>query len=229
MEALYGDRLRKDGGLTKTLKSVADKTLATKAGKHGPEIKRVVEEVRGSLEKVEERMTEAVEEFFYHARPMFSEMISDTKNLFQQSRERLTITRTANDISAYDMSRYSLTLPSSSSDPSPRFQVGEPIRVSWTAPSNHSRKDWIGLYRYGSCKSQLVTRIASLGCWMPIYEDEYDGDTPVNSSEQTKCDAGEVVFRGHQVPWTPGRYELRYHHDGKHNVMSRVGPIDIYG
>jgi phosphatidylethanolamine N-methyltransferase len=66
MKRLYGDRLRKDGGLTKTLKSVADKTLSTKAGKHGQDIKRVVQEVRGSIEKVEEKVTEAVEEFLDH-------------------------------------------------------------------------------------------------------------------------------------------------------------------
>lgn len=69
---------------------------------------------------------------------------------------------------------------------------------------------------------------------MPIYEDEYDGDrpikNPVNGDESpTRPDAGEVVFRGDQLPWAPGQYELRYHHDGKHNVMSRVAPIEIYG
>ena len=66
MKRLYGDRLRKDGGLTKTLKSVAGKTLVDKAGKHAPEIKRVVQEVRGSIEKVEDRVTEAVEDFLDH-------------------------------------------------------------------------------------------------------------------------------------------------------------------
>ena len=227
MKALYGDRLRKDGGLTKTLKSVAGKTLVTKAGKHAPELKRVVEEVRDSIEKVEERMTEVVEDFLDHARPMISDMVSDTKTLIQQSRERLIFTRLARDISAYDASCYSLTLPTSSSVP--RIHVGQPIRVSWTAPSNHSRKDWIGIYRYGSCKSQLVTRISSLGMWMPIFEEEYDRDLPLTSGEQTKCAAGEVVFRGNQLPWAPGRYELRYHHDGKHNVMSRVAPVEIFG
>jgi len=62
MKRLYGERLRKDGGLTKTLKSVAGKTLP-KAGRHAPEIERVVREVQGSLEKVEEKMTGAVEDF----------------------------------------------------------------------------------------------------------------------------------------------------------------------
>ena len=63
MQRLYGDRLRKDGGLVKTLKSVAGKTFIDKAGKHAPELKRVVKEVTGSIERVEEKVTEAVEEF----------------------------------------------------------------------------------------------------------------------------------------------------------------------
>lgn len=66
MQRLYGDRLRKDGGLTKTLKNVAGKTLANKGGRHGQEFHRVVQEVRGSIEKVEERVSEAVEEFLDH-------------------------------------------------------------------------------------------------------------------------------------------------------------------
>ncbi|WVF67351.1 hypothetical protein IAT40_002106 [Kwoniella sp. CBS 6097] len=229
MKKLYGDRLRKDGGLTKTLKNVADKTLSTKGGKRGSELRRVVQEVKGSIEKVEERVTEAVEEFLDHARPMFSDMVHDTKILLQHSRERMIITRVANDISAYDPSRYSLTLPTSSSSPVPRYHVGQPIRVSWTAPSNHSRKDWIGIYRLGSCKSTLVTRISSVGKWMPIYEEEWDGDTYLDPVEkEKKGDAGEVLFKGEQLPWMPGQYEVRYHHNGKHNVMSRVAPIEIY-
>ena len=180
------------------------------------------------------------------ARPMISEIVSDTKTLLQQSRERMIITsvsrffqptvkliqfsRLASDISDFDASCYSLTLPSSSTSPVSRYHVGEPIRVSWTAPSKHSRKDWIGIYRYGSCKSQLVTRISSLGKWMPIYEEEWDGDKPVTpDGKSPHVHAGELVFRGKQLPWVPGRYELRYHHDGKHNVMSRVAPVDIFG
>lgn len=108
MQRLYGDRLRKDGGLTKTLKSVAGKTLGSKAGRHAPEIHRMVSDVRESIEKVEEKVTEVVEGFLEHgeitglgsrgsradavARPMFSEMVSDTKALLQQSREKITIT-----------------------------------------------------------------------------------------------------------------------------------------
>lgn len=58
--------MRKDGGLTKTLKSVAGKTLAQKAGRHASDIQRVVSEVKGSIDKVEFKVTEAVEEFLEH-------------------------------------------------------------------------------------------------------------------------------------------------------------------
>ena len=69
-----------------------------------------------------------------------------------------------------------------------------------------------------------------MGKWMPICEEEWDGDQPVDPDGRGSApDAGEVVFGGNQLPWTPGTYELRYHHDGKHNVMSRVAPIEIFG
>lgn len=63
---------------------------------------------------------------------------------------------------------------------------------------------------------------------MPIYEEEWNGNDPVDPAErERKGDSGEVVFRGDQLPWQPGEYELRYHHDGKHNVMSRLAPVEI--
>lgn len=68
MKKLYGKRLRKDGGLTKTLKNITGKhakSLESRAGKHAPEIKRVVSEVKDTMVRVEERVTEAVEEFLH--------------------------------------------------------------------------------------------------------------------------------------------------------------------
>lgn len=162
---------------------------------------------------------------------MVSGVVQDTKVLLQQSRERMIITRVASDLASFNTEHYKMALPSgSSAAPVPRFHVGQPIRVSWTAPAHHSPKDWIGIYRLGSCKSQLVTRISSMGKWMPLYEEEWDGDRCLDSgSEKKKGDAGEVVFSGEQLPWSPGEYELRLHHDGKHNVMTRVAPIEIFG
>ena len=52
---------------------------------------------------------------------------------------------------------------------------------------------------------------------------EKAGDVDVDVEE------GEVVFAGSVLPWRTGRYEVRYHHDGKYNVMGLAGPIEIYG
>lgn len=69
MKKLYGDSLRKDGGVSKTLKNVAEKhakSLESKAGKHAPEIKRVMSGVKETMNKMEDKVTEAVEEFLDH-------------------------------------------------------------------------------------------------------------------------------------------------------------------
>jgi phosphatidylethanolamine N-methyltransferase len=66
MQKLYGDSLRKDAGFTKVVKKVARhnaRLLESRAGRHAPEIKRVVREVRGTFEKVYEDTAEVLEEF----------------------------------------------------------------------------------------------------------------------------------------------------------------------
>lgn len=122
-----------------------------------------------------------------------------------------------------------------------RFHLGEQIEVKWRVPRNHSRKDWIGLYRIGANKSSLVTRTSSLGMWVPVHVEEWDGDIPIGENSQTSTlagtggsdasdeECGVAVFKGDTLPWTVGRYEMRYHHDGKYNVLALEGPIEIYG
>ena len=55
-----------DAGFVKVIKSVASKNakiLESRAGKHVPELKRVVREVKGTFDKVFEETAEAVEDF----------------------------------------------------------------------------------------------------------------------------------------------------------------------
>jgi len=104
--------------------------------------------------------------------------------------------------------------------------------VKWQAPHKHSRKDWIGLYRVGANKSREVTKISSMGMWLPVYDEEWDGDVPLGltrvPSPHRDADMGTVTFKANTLPWLVGRYEVRYHHDGKYNVMSMEGPFEIY-
>ncbi|KAI9463938.1 phosphatidylethanolamine N-methyltransferase [Russula earlei] len=242
MRKLYGDNLRKDAGFTKVVKEVARhnaRLLESRAGRHAPKIKRVVREVRGTFEKVYDDTAEVLEEFLKKSRPKLSEVVQETKFLLQQSREKLVITRVANDLSAYATDRYKIHVASRRADNGPRFHLGEQITVEWRVPRHHSRRDWIGLYRVGANRSSLVTRTSSLGMWVPVLDGEWDGDLPIGGESQLNTmtdreggvddeECGTVVFKGDSLPWTVGRYEMRYHHDGKYNVLALEGPIEIF-
>ncbi|KAJ6625971.1 phospholipid methyltransferase-domain-containing protein [Mycena sp. CBHHK59/15] len=239
MQKLYGDSLRKDAGFVKVIKSVASKNariLESRAGRHAPELRRVAKEVakevKGTFDKVYEETADVVEEFLAKSRPKISEVMQETKVLLQQSRERLVITRIANDIASHDTTKYKVeAMPSA--DGSLRYHLGEPIQLKWVAPHTHSRKDWVGLYRVGANKSNLVTRTSSMGMWVPVHDEEWDGDVPLgltrpSTATDEHSESGVITFKGNTLPWIAGRYEIRYHHDGKYNVMGLVGPIEIH-
>ncbi|GAC97586.1 potential phosphatidylethanolamine N-methyltransferase [Pseudozyma hubeiensis SY62] len=237
MRKLYGEAaLRKDSGLTKQLKSqwvaAKDSDLFRLAQEH-PTVKNV----QGTLEKVQRDATDAFEEFFRQSRPRFEGMLEETKVLLQQSKDRLLIVRVEDDLKlgGVDKSKYGLKVVGE------RFHLGEPIRVEWKAAGNHSRRDWIGVYlleRFGGKKgadeSAQVTKISSQGKWLGVAHEEWVGDVHQGSKQNdTIKEAGEPVqgisvFRDDKLPWVPGKYEFRYHHDGKHNVLARSHPIEIY-
>ncbi len=243
MQKLYGDSLRKEAGFVKVIKNVTSKLEAP----------RVAREVKGTFDKVYEETADVVEEFLRKceatylpkvtvvliniviARPRFKGVVQDTKVLLQQSREKLVITRVSAN-NSYDASKYTARV----SGGKRRFHLGEPITVKWEAPKNHSRRDWIGIYRVGANKSDLVTRTSSMGMWEGVYGAEWEGDVHVGwdrdedeteRKERRKENkvGGTIVFKGNTLPWMCGTYEIRYHHDGKHNVMSLDGPIEIQG
>lgn len=92
MQKLYGSSLRQEAGLTKVIKKVARKNaliLESRAGRHAPEIRRVAKGVKGTLDKVYEETAEAVKDLL--PRPTLSEVVQDTKDLLQHSREKLVI------------------------------------------------------------------------------------------------------------------------------------------
>jgi phosphatidylethanolamine N-methyltransferase len=111
MRKLYGNAIRKEAGITKTLRKVATKN----AHRAPPELQRVYKEVQGTFEKFYEETAEAFEEFLGKctlsgfggpvrsafnftddpwklAAPLVTHYVQDTKCLIQQSREKLLIT-----------------------------------------------------------------------------------------------------------------------------------------
>lgn len=65
----------------------------------------------------------------------------------------------------------------------------------------------------GANKSKSVTKTASLGKWVPVHDEEWDGDFPLSLNRPNRPDNdsedGEVVFQGNALPWQTGRYEVR--------------------
>lgn len=149
------------------------------------------------------------------ARPKLQEVLSETKSMLETSRSRLIHPLVANDIDTLDLDRYSITIETDKP-----YKLGDAISVRWTAPENHSARDWIGVYKITANKDRHITNISSRGLWDWVVPISAGGDTKVVTE-------GTLVFKGCKLPWQTGTYEFRYHHDGKHSVMTRSVPFEI--
>ncbi|KAI9318250.1 phospholipid methyltransferase-domain-containing protein [Dichotomocladium elegans] len=233
MRKLYGNQIRKEAGLTKTLKSAAialpqaipEKVQqeVTKLIRETSElqaavnttknVERIIKELIEKVEKTAEETAGAVGEMMDAARPRLQEVLDETKTMLKASRSRLIHPLVANNIDTYDLSRYSITVPQLANG---SLKLGQPIQIAWTAPENHSTRDWIGIYKITANKHRHITDVSSRGLWQWV-----SGEDDVGTTE------GVLVFKGTQLPWQTGTYEFRLHHDGKHNVMARSAPFEI--
>lgn len=237
MTKLYGEAaVSREGGVTKQLKSVAERNSAfLSAAQSHPKIK----EMKREWQRYQKDASTRLEDLVTKSRPALEGMVKDTRTLIQQSKDRLLIVRSGDDMATIDRSQYSIKVLPSTEYGKIRFALGEPVRVQWSAPASHSRRDWIGLYlvsRFGgqeaADESRLLTKISSQGKWVAIEADEWDGDAPLehgspSSAEKQSSTGGIAVFQGGRLPWAPGTYEVRYHHDAKHNVLARSQPFEI--
>ncbi|MCJ1404034.1 phosphatidylethanolamine N-methyltransferase [Xylographa trunciseda] len=256
MQKLYGQSLRRESGLVRSLKRSLPPPLR---------------QWQGSVDRMLSETVDFVEDFVDTARPRLAAGVSlfvrDSTALFKHP-TRISITRLEPDLAGYDPKEYSIEI-SGTHSPSPfmyqsgstrtnaiapsqadstaefkplKLEYGAPIRVRWTAPLNHSKKDWIGLYRVTDNASREATRVASQGRWVATVRDQYDSSTAdqgilVSDSrvsgisrkdgESKDYLVGEMEFSGDKLWWTTGVFEFRYHHNGKHNVMAISLPFNI--
>lgn len=254
MQKLYGRNLRRESGLVKSLKRSLPPPL---------------QKWQGSVDKMLAETIDFVEEFVDVARPKIAAgvntIVKDSTALFKHP-TRISITRLAPDIAGYDPKDYSLDIEDPSSAPLPprkatgndhmthatsqpqaesntlSFEYGAPIKVKWTAPLIHSKKDWVGLYKVADNVSREVTRVSSNGRWLATNEDQYDSivsDRGILASDERvsrMCSqegeardyfTGTMEFSGDKLWWITGVLEFRYHHDGKHSVMAISRPFEI--
>lgn len=229
MQKLYGNQIRSEAGVARTIRKAIP-----------PPVADHVRSFQGSIDKVLAEASDFVEELIENTRPhrlpkALMGVVKDTQALLAQYPARLSITLLSDDLANYDREKYSVKILNESRKEGSSLAVayGESIRVKWTAPRNHSLKDWIGLYRVADNSSRVVTKIASMGRWVAVCADQYDTKTPdigiLRSSSPSDGDTctGEVEFVGTKIFWHNGVYELRYHHDGKHNVMAISQPFEV--
>ncbi|CAO1639254.1 unnamed protein product [Sympodiomycopsis kandeliae] len=241
MRKLYGEAaVSRQGGVTKQLKNVAQRNAKLfDAARSHP----AVAEVRGTLEKVQKDATLAIDEFVRESGSRIEKMREESRRVWTWGKDRLLIVRVGDDVKTIDRSQYSVSIQASSDQTdATRFQLGEPVSVQWSASAGHTANDWIGIYEVdrlgapGSSdveKNRLITRISSHGAWLPVDGGEGDGQDGDTSSAKispstTKPSSGVVVFRGKRLPFQPGTYVARYHHDGKQDVLSSSRPFDVH-
>lgn len=249
MLKLYGQSLRRESGLVKSLRRSLPPHFW---------------QWQGSVDKIIEGTLDSVEDFIDAARPKIaagvSLLVKDSTSVFKHP-TRISIRRVAPDVAGYDPKDYSVEIEGTafvspgtynSEKNSPRseqrsdfktviLEYGAPIKVRWTAPLNHSKMDWIGLYMVADNASREVTRVASQGRWVALNKDQYGSivadrgilmsdarvsGTARKDGETKDYFSGEVEFSGDKLWWTTGVFEFRYHHNGKHNVMAFSIPFE---
>ncbi|KAF2672324.1 phosphatidylethanolamine N-methyltransferase [Microthyrium microscopicum] len=253
MQKLYGESLRDQSGLSKGFRKSLPEPLAN---------------WQESVDQRVGQTTDFFNDFMDTARPKLAAgvttIVRDATSLFKNYPAKISITRVAEDIAKYDTEDYSLSIEATPTSPraevdrrsrregeigqqppvrtSPYstllFEYGAPIKVKWTAPLNHGKKDWIGLYMVSDSPDRQISRITSRGRWIATTPGEYDSsraDSGILQSDVLVAKTGsinehyegEMVFEGDKLWWTTGVFEFRYHHDGKHNVMAISNPFEI--
>jgi len=239
MQKLYGRHLRQDSGLVRSIKRSLPPPLR---------------QWQDGLDKMIGEALDTVEQFLDAAKPQlgasFSNVVEPTKQLLSHYPGRMAVTRLDSEIARLNPADYAIQIEGESSQMHPnstasndmlRIDYGSPIKVKWTAPVNHGKLDWIGLYMVSWNNSREITQVSSQGRWIATNPGEYDvlaseqglmtSDVKVTktnpSGETLEFMTGEMLFAGDKLWWEKGVFEFRYHHNSKHNVMAISQPFEI--
>ncbi|KAF9126094.1 phosphatidylethanolamine N-methyltransferase, partial [Linnemannia schmuckeri] len=214
MRKIYGDKVRKDAGVVKTVKAaqilpkkMKDEVVSKIREKieETPEIKDVLQRTREVSEKAQDFVEGTRGELnglVQSVAPRLQEMVTSSKAFLESSSEKLIVARTWDDMGVYDMSQYSIKVVDSavSSDNGvPTFELGQKLTVEWTAPLNHGAKDWIGIYKTSSNNSTKVTTVASKNRYLYVGKDLGLGEALEGVENHAGMGDGEVIEE--EVVW----------------------------
>ena len=239
MQKIYGSKIRKESGVTKTIKAQLAVPVRQKLEKQKmvsdvnnviKEINKVGSEVVSQVEKIvmeniADKVKSEVEKVIEVAKPKIDEMLAETRMILSETTSRLSTLGSMNsqndsELDNLNLDEFSVQLRMTATSPgvsggSAIFTIGEPITVYWTAPRLHSPKDWIGIYKVTANPSAAATTTSSRGSWAYI-----DGEND---------QAGKVEFDCQNVPWEVGVYECRLHLNDKYLVLAKSVMFEIKG
>lgn len=225
MQKLYGDEIRTEAGLTKTLRHAARTIPKNLPASVQQEIAKFVYEQAPNV-----GLDDAIKETIDKVEKVFTD-----NNVKSNKKPHISISSSSDEDVPVGNSdeAYGLTLshfrPTNDS-PHNSFFIGERIKVDWIAPEYHAPKDWIGIYRITSNPSKQTTSTSSHGKWYwtnVVYKQENDEKVSVFPPDVPLKINGSIIFSGTKLPWREGTYEIRYHHNGKHKVMAKSIPFEI--
>jgi phosphatidylethanolamine N-methyltransferase len=216
MRKIYGDKVRKDAGVVKTVKAaqilpkkMKDEVVSKIREKieETPEIKDVLQrtrEVSGKAQDFVEGTRGDLNELVQSVAPRLQGMVTSSKAFLESSSEKLIVARTWDDMGVYDMSQYSIKIVDSavsatSEDGVPTYALGQKLTVEWTAPLNHGSKDWIGIYKTSSNNSTNVTTVASKNRYLYVGKDLGLGEALEGVENHAGMGDGEVIEE--EVVW----------------------------
>lgn len=189
MQKLYQQSIRSTSGVSRNFQTI---------------LPSPIQKWQGSANRVLDDGLEFVEDLMDAAGPKLasgiSDFVKDSRTLIKQFPTRIRISRLAPDLEGYDPRDYSIDIdisnpaitfgddaysgregeggqvPQKRKDSFRRLVVGygAPIKVKWTAPINHTHKDWVGLYMVADNASREVTKVSSQGRWTATNKDNFN-------------------------------------------------------
>ncbi|KAI8978368.1 phospholipid methyltransferase-domain-containing protein [Pilobolus umbonatus] len=227
MEHLYGSKLRKEAGLTKTLRAAAS-TIPRKLP-----INIQKEETNTNHEEgLRKRNSTIVTSF----------IDKDTDSKSSKAREDVmdAIIHESEPEGEKGYSLKVLHCHKHAGKEKTKFYMGECIKITWDAPVTHGSQDWIGIYPVDTNMSKSITSLSAQGRWYWVNalripangrpltsydEDDYEDvvfppETPLKTHDS-------ILFSGGRLPWSEGVYEARYHASGGYRVMARSVPFEV--
>lgn len=235
MQKLYGRHLRQDSGLVKTLKRSLPPPLR---------------QWQDNMDKMLDEALDVFEEWLDARKPQLTEnAVESSKYIVSKNQSGVSVTKIESEIALPNASDYSLSIESEGTEilTSVTEEVlmiiayGSPIKIKWTAPRDHDKLDWVGIYRASRNPSREVTRVSSQGRWVATNPGEYDvvasEDGLISSNipimkrgldgQEKDLVSGEMIFKGDKLWWEQGVFEFRLHQAGRHNVLAISHPFEI--